>query len=165
MPSLRRLLAGLVTLAVLATLQASFAGPAVASTTRIARCDGANLRAHPTVDAKTKIRMPKGTKVTVSGTVTGDHWKTHCGGGTHKGETWFKVTSIGGKSVQKRFGVPYLYGATRLYKAKPTSGGSGDPAAPAADRGGSGGGSGGSTSGRLHAAGDRRQERRHRRHR
>ena len=145
MPSPRRLLAGLVTLAVLATLQASFAGPAVASTTRIARCDGANLRARPDIDAKTKIRMPKGTKVTVSGTVTGDHWKTHCGGGTHKGETWFKVTSIDGKSVQKRFGVPYLYGATRLYKAKPTSGGSGSGGSGSGS-GGSGSGSGGSTS-------------------
>jgi hypothetical protein len=132
----RRLLATLLALALLATLQATLAGPVAASTTRLARCDGANLRAHANTDAKTKMRMPKGTKVTVSGTVTGGHWKTHCGGGTHSGNTWFKVTSVNGKSIQKRFGVPFLYGATRLYKPKPTSGSGGS--------GGSGGGSGGS---------------------
>ena len=118
MPIPRRLLAGLVTLVVLATLQASFAGPAVASTTRIARCDGANLRAHPTTSAKNKIRMNAGTKVTVSGTVSGGHWHTYCGKGSHTGNTWFKITSINGKSVKKRFGVPYLYGATWLYRKR-----------------------------------------------
>jgi hypothetical protein len=111
-----RVITILFALVTAAALQLSLAAPALGATTRIARCDGANLRAHPTTSAKNKIRMSAGTKVTVTGTVSGGHWHTYCGKGSHSGNTWFKVTSINGKSVRKRFGVPYLYGATWLYK-------------------------------------------------
>ena len=123
-PTPLRLIAILLTLMVVATLEASLAGPALGATHRVARCDGANLRARASTHAKNKIRMPAGTKVVVTGTVTGGHWKTFCGKGSHSGNTWFKITSIGGRSVKSRFGVKYLYGATHLYrkvggKAKP----------------------------------------------
>ena len=113
-----------------AALQLSLATPALGATTRIARCDGANLRAHPTTSAKNKIRMKAGTRVTVSGKVSGGHWHTYCGRGSHTGNTWFKVTAINGKSVKARFGVPYLYGATWLYKARTVASPSPKPSAP-----------------------------------
>ena len=113
-----RVITILFALVTAAALQLSLAAPALGATTRIARCDGANLRAHPTTSAKNKIRMNAGAKVTVSGTVSGGHWHTYCGKGSHTGNTWFKITSINGKSVKKRFGVPYLYGATWLYRKR-----------------------------------------------
>jgi hypothetical protein len=116
-----RVITVLFALITAAALALSLAAPALGATTRIARCAGANLRAHPTTSAKNKIRMHAGTRVKVTGTVKGGHWHTYCGKGSHVGNTWFKITSINGKSVRKRFGVPYLYGATWLYKPKPTT--------------------------------------------
>ena len=124
-----RVIIVLFSLMTAAALLLTMAAPALGATTRIARCDGANLRAHPRTSAKNKIRMPAGTKVTVTGTVTGGHWHTYCGKGSHVGNTWFKVTAINGKSVKKRFGVPYLYGATWLYKKRTVS--TSPPPAPA----------------------------------
>ncbi len=124
-----RVIIVLFSLMTAAALLLTMAAPALGATTRIARCDGANLRAHPRTSAKNKIRMPAGTKVTVTGTVSGGHWHTYCGKGSHVGNTWFKVTAINGKSVKKRFGVPYLYGATWLYKKRTVA--TSPPPAPA----------------------------------
>jgi len=56
------------------------------------------------------------TTVTVVATVTGSSWQTPCAGASVSGSTWYRISTVNGKSVSALYGVSYLYAATRLFK-------------------------------------------------
>ena len=80
-----------------------------------ARCT-ASLRTAATTSSTLKRTVASGTRVVASGAVNGVAWHTGCGGVTTSGHVWYRITSIGGKSVKSLFGVSYLYAATGLFK-------------------------------------------------
>jgi GH25 family lysozyme M1 (1,4-beta-N-acetylmuramidase) len=55
--------------------------------------------------------------VVATARVTGGSWRTTCAGKAVSGKTWFRITSVGGKSVKSLYGVTYLYSAVGLFKA------------------------------------------------
>jgi GH25 family lysozyme M1 (1,4-beta-N-acetylmuramidase) len=90
--------------------------PALAATTLATRCDGVNLRVKPATTARTLRRLPAGAKVVASAKVSGSRWSVRCAGKSASGSSWWRITSINGKSVKSLYGVSYLYGATALFK-------------------------------------------------
>ena len=99
----------------------SLVPPAVADTDALstysltARCY-ASLRTGATVASTRKGTVPLGTRVVASGAANGVTWHTTCGGKSTSGHVWYRITSIGGKSVKSLYGVPYLFAATGLFK-------------------------------------------------
>ena len=87
---------------------------------RYAAC-GTYLRTSASTSSAKKTLIKTDTKVTVSATVTGSSWKTTCAGNAVAGPYWYRITSINGQSVQALFNVPYLYGASGLFKAAVTT--------------------------------------------
>ncbi len=99
----------------------SLVPPAVADTEAMstysltAQCY-ASLRTDAAVASTRKGTIPLGTSVVASGAANGASWSTKCGGTTRSGHVWYRISSIGGKSVTSLYGVPYLYAATGLFK-------------------------------------------------
>ncbi len=87
---------------------------ALAATTLQAKCV-ANLRTGASTSARVRVKVPAGTRVVASATVTGGRWASSCGGGV-SGNRWFRISSINGVSVKARYGVTYLYAATGLFR-------------------------------------------------
>jgi GH25 family lysozyme M1 (1,4-beta-N-acetylmuramidase) len=79
-----------------------------------AGCDGVSLRTKASTSATKKASLPKGTKVTVIGTVSGSSWKATCGS-TVSGSSWYKINQVNGKSVSSLYGVSAVYGAKGLF--------------------------------------------------
>jgi len=88
--------------------------PVLGATTLQAKC-AANLRASASTTARVRVKVPAGTRVVASSTVTGRRWATSCGGGS-TGTHWYRISSINGVSVKARYGVTYLYAATGLFR-------------------------------------------------
>ena len=74
------------------------------------------------------------TKVLVATQVTGSSYSTTCSGKAVSGKSWYRISSVNGKSVKSLYGVTYLYSATGLYKSTVSTSGQPDPAAAAARR-------------------------------
>ncbi len=87
-----------------------------ASSTKVAAC-GANLRVNPWTTAKLKGTVSKGTRVTVTTSVSGGKWKARCAGEALSGHGWWRISAINGKSVKSLYGVRYVYAARKLFKA------------------------------------------------
>jgi GH25 family lysozyme M1 (1,4-beta-N-acetylmuramidase) len=115
-PALPHLATVLALLLVLALTQATIPTPVFAATTLAARCDAVNLRTRPSTSATIKTRIKAGTRVVATARVSGSHWRTRCAGRSASGSSWYRITSINGRSVSRLYGVKYVYGATSLFK-------------------------------------------------
>lgn len=82
---------------------------ATRSTTLATACASVPLRAGTSTVAPVRVRLAKGTRLGVVGTVAGGSWTTKCPGSTVSGTSWAVVSSVGGRSVQALYGVPYLF--------------------------------------------------------
>jgi GH25 family lysozyme M1 (1,4-beta-N-acetylmuramidase) len=118
-PTAHRLAACLGALLALSLVLSSVPAPALAATTLAARCDGVNLRARPSTSASIKRRIREGVRVVATAKVTGGRWATRCAGRSAAGRTWYRITSINGRSVKSLYGIAYVYGATSLFRAAP----------------------------------------------
>ncbi|HXG26634.1 MAG TPA: SpoIID/LytB domain-containing protein [Candidatus Binatia bacterium] len=109
----------------------------LAATTVTPKCDAVNLRTGPSTTKARTTSVNTGAKLTVVATVTGGSYSTTCGT-TLTGNTWHKISAINGRSVSSLYGVSYLYGAAKLFKAvtsptpSPTPAPTATPKAPAA---------------------------------
>jgi GH25 family lysozyme M1 (1,4-beta-N-acetylmuramidase) len=92
---------------------------ATTTATWYANCD-VRLRKSSSTSASTRAIIDGDTAVSVSGKVTGGSWKADCGTDV-SGNTWFKITAVGGKSVSSLYGVSVVYAATGLFRSTATS--------------------------------------------
>ena len=53
--------------------------------------------------------------------VSGSSYSTTCSGKAVSGKSWYRISSVNGKSVKSLYGVTYLYSATGLYKSTVTT--------------------------------------------
>ena len=108
-------LAALLTLALLFT---GFVLPATAegSNTYAAACGDVSLRTGAKTSATRKALIASGTRVRVVATVEGGSYSASCGGAV-SGAKWFRIDAVNGTSVSSRYGVDYVYAATKLFKA------------------------------------------------
>ena len=90
--------------------------PSPSTTTLAAACDGVNLRTSASTSSAIKTSVPTNTTIAVVATVTGGSWQTPCAGATVSGSTWYRISTVNGKSVSALYGVSYLYAATGLFK-------------------------------------------------
>ena len=109
--------AGLALLMVLTAAVAIAPTPALGATALAARCDGVKLRTRPTTTARTLRSLSAGAKVTAVAKVSGSRWSIRCAGASSSGSSWWRITSINGRSVKSLYGVSYVYGATGLFKS------------------------------------------------
>jgi GH25 family lysozyme M1 (1,4-beta-N-acetylmuramidase) len=99
---------------------AAFASPqqALGATTYFAKCD-ANLRAKPsTKSTREGVLNERGQMYAIT-TVTGGSWRVTCDGRTYSGDKWYRMSNVGGRSVQNLYGRTYVYAATALFKKAP----------------------------------------------
>jgi GH25 family lysozyme M1 (1,4-beta-N-acetylmuramidase) len=87
-------------------------------TTMAANC-GANLRTSASTSARIRASIDRNTKVTVVATVKGGSWRTTCAGKSVSGGKWFRIGAVNGRSVQRLYGVGYLYAASGLFRVVP----------------------------------------------
>ncbi len=113
----------LATLVVLSGLSAFAPAPAdaLSVSTLSASCSGVGLRTSPKVTSMLRRTLAFGARVTADVTVTGGAWRTRCAGVTRTGTSWWRITSIGGRSVKSLYGVTYLYAAKSLFKVVSTA--------------------------------------------
>lgn len=90
--------------------------PSPSSTTLAAACDGVNLRTSASTSSAIKTSVPRNTTIAGVATVTGGSWQTPCAGATVSGSTWYRISTVNGKSVSALYGVSSLYAATGLFK-------------------------------------------------
>ena len=88
--------------------------------TKYAACR-ANLRASASTGATSRAVINTDTKVLVVTQVTGSSYSTTCSGVAVSGKSWYRISSVNGKSVKSLYGVTYLYSATGLYKSAVTT--------------------------------------------
>ncbi len=79
-------------------------------------CAGANLRTSASTSAAVAVALGIGATVLADTTVSGGSWSTTCPT-AKSGLTWYRVTAVGGISVQTLYGVAYLYAATGVLDA------------------------------------------------
>ena len=108
--------AGLALLLVLTAMSAAMPRGVLAATTLAARCDSVNLRVKPRTTARTLRTLAAGAKVVAVAKVSGSHWSVKCAGSRKSASSWWRISSINGKSVKALYGVNYVYGATGLFK-------------------------------------------------
>jgi GH25 family lysozyme M1 (1,4-beta-N-acetylmuramidase) len=89
------------------------------TTTWYANCE-VRLRKSSSTSASTRAIIGSDTAVSVSGKVTGGSWKADCRSSV-SGNTWLKITAVGGKSVSSLYGVSVLYAASGLFRSASTS--------------------------------------------
>lgn len=89
--------------------------PALGATSLSATC-GAKVRTSPSTGATVRVTIPAGTKVVANAIVTGGRWTISCGKSVTS-TRWYRITSIGGRTVKARYGVAYLYAAVSLFRS------------------------------------------------
>ena len=109
------LAAALALLVALSAMLAAAPAPALAATTLAARCD-VNIRVKPSTRSRIIRKLPAGAKVTAVAKVSGGRWKAKCHGTAYARSVWWKISSVNGRSVKSRYGVKYVYAATKLFK-------------------------------------------------
>ncbi|HEX5239708.1 MAG TPA: GH25 family lysozyme [Candidatus Limnocylindrales bacterium] len=90
-----------------------------AATSLATNC-GVNLRARPSTSSTIKHSVPTDTVVGAIEKVSGGSWKADCGRSV-SGSSWFKITSVNGKSVSSLYGVSAVYAATGLFRSATAS--------------------------------------------
>jgi GH25 family lysozyme M1 (1,4-beta-N-acetylmuramidase) len=118
-PSSQRLVTIALLCAALLFVVSSMVGtaPVLGAGTYKATACSVNLRNNPYTTAKLRASLKKDTRVTVTAKVYGGRWKARCAGDSLSGRYWWRISAIGGKSVQSLFGRPYVYGAAKLFKS------------------------------------------------
>ncbi len=116
-PSLADLVAAAIMSALLlfALTAVTTPGPVLGATVTKAALCSANLRTSATTTARVLVSIKTGTKVTVATSVNGSAWKASCAGKTVSGNSWYRITAVGSKSVKALYGVTYLYAASGLF--------------------------------------------------
>jgi stage II sporulation protein D len=113
---------------------------AIGASTYTPKCDAVNLRTGASTTKAIKTQVDRGDLLTVVNTVSGGSYQTNCGKWL-SGSDWHKISAINGQSVSSRFGVNYLFGASKLFKtvtvaatpaptAEPTAEPTSDPSIP-----------------------------------
>lgn len=92
----------------------------VPTVSKVAACDGVNLRDAAATTGARKATINTLTSVSVVGTVTGGSWATTCADKAVSGTSWYRISAVGGKSAASLYGVTYVYGATGLFAAPGT---------------------------------------------
>jgi GH25 family lysozyme M1 (1,4-beta-N-acetylmuramidase) len=87
--------------------------------TKLTACSGVSVRTSASTGASRKASLKSGLRVVVVATVTGGSWKVNCTGKTVSGKTWYRISSISGRSVKSIYKVTYVYAATGLFKNPP----------------------------------------------
>jgi hypothetical protein len=85
-----------------------------AGATKRVSCGQVNLRTGPWTAKRVRDVLDTGTRVWAEATVKAGYWQADCGGRLRTGNTWYRITSIDGRSVQSRYGVRALYAASGL---------------------------------------------------
>jgi GH25 family lysozyme M1 (1,4-beta-N-acetylmuramidase) len=93
-------------------------------------CDGTILRTSASTSATRKTTLSAGTVVVSSKLVSGGSWSTSCSGSTVSGSTWYRIKTIGSKSVSSLYGTTYLYAAKGLFAPLSTTSNSQPSTAP-----------------------------------
>jgi GH25 family lysozyme M1 (1,4-beta-N-acetylmuramidase) len=95
---------------------AALASPqqALGASTFTAKCD-ANLRTKPSSKSTKKAVMAGGGQMYAVTMVSGGSWSLVCNGRSYRGNTWYKISNVNGRSTQVRWGVSYVYAATALF--------------------------------------------------
>jgi hypothetical protein len=80
----------------------------------VAQCNGIALRADASTTGALVGRVSTGVKVRAAEVVTGDSYTAgSCGTG---GDTWYRITKVGGKSVRSTYGLPSVYAAAGFFE-------------------------------------------------
>jgi len=108
---------GLALLLALSAVAAQVPQDALGATTMAARCSGVTLRTAPRITAPARRILPVRAKVVAVATVSGGRWRVGCGGYSGTGTTWYRITSINGRSVRSLYGISYVYAARGLFTA------------------------------------------------
>lgn len=90
------------------------ATPTPTTTNYLSNC-GVRLRASTSTSAGTTAIIDSDELVTASAKVTGGAWEADCLTSV-SGNTWYKITAVGGKSVSSLYGVSAVYAATGLFR-------------------------------------------------
>jgi len=92
-------------------------GPAVDSSLPrnvVAQCNGIALRSDPSTSGSLLARVSTGVKVRATELVAGDGYTTGACGTS--GDTWYKITKVGGKTVKSLYGVTPVYAASGFFE-------------------------------------------------
>jgi GH25 family lysozyme M1 (1,4-beta-N-acetylmuramidase) len=87
--------------------------PDITTTNHVSNCP-VRLRETASIDAATTAIIDENMIVTSSGTVSGGAWEAECGD-VVSGNTWLKVTAVGGESTTSLYGLSVLYAASGLF--------------------------------------------------
>jgi hypothetical protein len=89
--------------------------PAPATTTMAPACSGVNLRTGTSTSTMVKVRLATSARVTVVTTVSGSHWSATCPT-AKSGSSWYRISTVNGRSVKSLYGLTWLYAATGVLK-------------------------------------------------
>ena len=78
------------------------------------------LRSSASTDASTSALIDENVVVTSSSTVSGGTWAADCKTSV-SGTTWYRITTVGGKSVSSLYGVDAVYAASGLFRSVTSS--------------------------------------------
>ena len=95
--------------------------PTPTTTSYISNC-AARLRTSASTSASTTSIIDTNVVVTSSNKVSGGSWAADCPNSV-SGDTWYKITAVGGKTVSSLYGVSALYAASGLFRAVTTTSG------------------------------------------
>ena len=96
--------------------------PEPAPTTSLISNCSVRLRSTASTSGGSAGTIDENTLVTSSGTVTGSSWQADCGS-TVSGNSWLKLTAVGGRSVSSLYGVNVVYAARGLFRSVTTTSG------------------------------------------
>ena len=89
--------------------------PAPTTTSYISNC-AARLRSTTSTSSSTISLIDPNVVVSSSNKVTGGSWQADCPNSV-SGDTWYKITAVGGKSVSSLYGVNAVFAASGLFRA------------------------------------------------
>jgi predicted small lipoprotein YifL len=82
--------------------------------TVVAQCTGVGLRADPSTSGSLVARVSTGVKVRATELVSGSAYTAGtCG---TAGDTWYRITKVGGKTVKSLYGVTPVYAASGFFE-------------------------------------------------
>ena len=105
----------LIAAVALAGISAFAPATALGGTNLDAKCNGIVLRGKPSPSADRKGRIGNRATVVAVGTVAGGRWHTKCGGRSDKGNRWYKIVSVNGKSARSLYGRRHVYAPRSLF--------------------------------------------------
>lgn len=127
-------------LAALLAAAVGFAATAVAApstadaaTTLGAMC-GSKVRTYPSTSAPTMVTIRSGARITATARVDRGAWRTTCAGRAIRGQIWYRIGAIDGRSVRSLYNVGALYAPVGVFTAVASAPSPGSVPLPAPDR-------------------------------